>query len=103
MSKIRTKTKQYSLGLAINNQKRNLICRAPTKAQFILHELVSQISLFWNYEKKNFILTYEKSKEMKDYLKTGIELKPFLEKTGFLKFIWKLESQKLFENWSLGN
>ena len=31
----------------------NLICRTPIKAQFILHELVSQISLFWNYEKKN--------------------------------------------------
>ena len=61
MSNIRTKTKQYSLGIAINNQKRNLICRALTKTQFILHELVSQISLFWNYEK--FILTYEKSKE----------------------------------------
>ena len=54
-------------------------------------------------KKKKFILTYEKSKEMKDYLKTGVELKLFLEKTGFLKFIWKLESQKLFENWSLGN
>ena len=53
--------------------------------------------------KKKFILTYEKSKEMEDYLKTGVELKLFLEKTGFLKFIWKLESQKLFENWSLGN
>ena len=58
---------------------------------------------YFGIMKKNFILTYEKSKEMKDYLKTGIELKPFLEKTGFLKFIWKLESQKLFENWSLGN
>ena len=55
MSKIKTKMRQYSLGLAINNQKRNLICRAPT-AQFILHELISQISLFWNYEK--FIHAY---------------------------------------------
>ena len=61
MSKIKTKIKQYSLGLTINNQKINLICRAPTKAQFILHELVSQISLFWNYEK--FILMKNKKKQ----------------------------------------
>ena len=45
--------------------------------------------------KKKFILTYEKSKEMENYLKTGVELKLFLEKTGFLKFIWKLESWEL--------
>ena len=48
--KVRTKSKQYSLGITINNEKRNLICRASTKAQFILHELVSQIPLLWNYE-----------------------------------------------------
>ena len=29
-----------------------------TKARFILHELISQIPLFWNYEK--FILAYIK-------------------------------------------
>ena len=39
------------------------MCRAPTKAQFILHELVSQIPLFWNCEK--FILTYLKIKRNK--------------------------------------
>ena len=39
---------------------RNFICRAPAKARFILHELVSQISLFWNYEKS--VLTYLKIK-----------------------------------------
>ena len=61
------KIKQYSLGITINNQKRNLICRAPTKAQFILHELVSQISLFGNCE--IFILAYLKSRETKNYLK----------------------------------
>ena len=101
MSKIRTKIKQYSLGITINNQKRNLICKAPTKAQFILYELVSQISLFWNYEK--LILTYEKSKETEDYLKIRVELKLFEKKTRFLKFIWKLESRELFENWGPGN
>ena len=81
MSKIRTKIKKYPLGITINNQKRNLICRALTKAQFILHELVSQISLFWNYEK--FILTYEKSKETEDYLKIEVELKLFERKLDF--------------------
>ena len=39
----------------------------PTKAQFIVHELISQIPLFWNYEK--FILAYFKSKETENYLK----------------------------------
>ena len=33
-----------------DNQKRKLICRGPTKAQLILHELISQIPLSWNYE-----------------------------------------------------
>ena len=47
---------QSSLSMTIDNQKRKLICRAPTKAQFILHELISQIPLFWNYEK--FIHAY---------------------------------------------
>ena len=63
MSKIQTKIKQYSLGLAINNQKRNLIGRTPTKAQFVLHELISQIPLFWNYEK--FIHAYYNQEEQK--------------------------------------
>ena len=31
------------------------------------------------------------------------EIKIVREKIGFLKFIWKLESRKLFENWSFGN
>ena len=31
------------------------------------------------------------------------EIKIVRGKIGFLKFIWKLESRKLFENWSLGN
>ena len=39
----------------------------PTKAQFILHELLSQIPLLWNYEK--FIFAYLKSKETENYLK----------------------------------
>ena len=81
MSKIKTKIKQYSLDISINNQKRNLICRAPTKAQFILYELFSQISLLQNYEK--LILTYEKSKEIEDFLKTGVKLKLFERKLDF--------------------
>ena len=52
---------QSSLSMKIDNQKRKLICRAPTKAQLILHELVSQIQLFWNYEK--VILAYLKLRE----------------------------------------
>ena len=53
--------------MAVNNQKRKLVCMAPTKAQYILYELDSQIRLFWNDEK--FILTYLKSRETKNYLK----------------------------------
>ena len=53
----------------------------PTKAQFILHELLSQIPLLWNYEK--FIFAYLKSRETEDYLKTGVELKLFERKLDF--------------------
>ena len=63
----RQRSCNISLSITIDNHKRKLICRAPTKAQFILHELVSQISLVWNYEK--IILTYLKSRETKNYLK----------------------------------
>ena len=49
------------------NQSWNLICGAPTKAHSILHELVPQIPLFWNYE--NSIRAYIKSRETEDYLK----------------------------------
>ena len=61
ITKSKTKIDQYSLSITIGNQKRKLICRAPTKTQFILHELVSQISLFWNYKK--IIHAYLKSRE----------------------------------------
>ena len=64
----------------------------PTKTQFILHELVSQISLFRNYEK--FILTYVKSRETEVYLRTRVELKLFEGKLDF----WNL-----FENGSLNS
>ena len=47
----------------------------PAKAQLILHELIPQIPLFWNYE--NCIHAYIKSKEKEDYLKTRVESKPF--------------------------
>ena len=39
----------------------------PTKAQSILHELILQIPLIWNYE--NYIHAYVKSRETRDYLK----------------------------------
>ena len=64
ISKSKTKIKQYSLSIIVDNQKRKLIRRAPTKAQFILHELIPQISLFWNYE--NHIHAYLKSRETKE-------------------------------------
>ena len=67
ISKSKTKIRQYSLSLVIDNQKRKLICKILTKAQLILHELIPQIPLFWNYE--NHIHAYLKSKETKDYLK----------------------------------
>ena len=54
---------------------------APTKAQFILYEFISQIPLFWNYEK--IILAYVKSRETKDYLKTRVKLKLFERKLDF--------------------
>ena len=61
ISKSKIKINQYSLSITIDNQKRKLICLAPTKAQFILYELVPQILLFWNYE--NQIHAYLKIKE----------------------------------------
>ena len=67
ISKKKTNIRHYSLSITIDNQKKNLICRYPTKAQLILHELVSQIPLFWNYE--NHIHAYLKSRETKYYLK----------------------------------
>ena len=79
ISKNKTNIEQYSLSITIDDQKRKLIYRAPTKAQMILHELVSQIPLFQNYEKKN-IFAYVKSRETKDYLKTRVELKLFKRK-----------------------
>ena len=53
----------------------------PTKTQFILHELVSQILLFRNYKK--FIFIYVKSRETKGCLKTRVELKLFKGKLDF--------------------
>ena len=47
----------------------------PTKARLILHELISQIPLFHNYE--NDIHAYIKLREKEDYLKTKVELKLF--------------------------
>ena len=44
-----------------HKKSEKIICRAPTKAQIILHELVPQIPLFWNYE--NQIHAYLKIKE----------------------------------------
>ena len=60
---------------------RTFFILGPTKVEFILHELVSQISLFRNYGK--FILTYVKSKETEGYLKTRVELKLFERKLHF--------------------
>ena len=73
----KTKIKQYSLNITIDNQKRKLICGAPTKTQFILHELVSQIPLFWNHEK--LILAYLKGKVI-SLLKTRFFLPKILIK-----------------------
>ena len=39
----------------------------PTTARSILHELIPQIPLIWNYE--NYIHAYLKSREIEDYLK----------------------------------
>ena len=67
ISRNKTKIRQYSLSITVDDQKRKLICRALTKAQFILHELVTQILLFWNYE--NHIHVYLKSRETKEIFK----------------------------------
>ena len=39
------KNQQYSLTITIDNQKRKLICRAPTKAEFILHEYIIECGI----------------------------------------------------------
>ena len=59
----------------------------PPKPKSILHELVSQISSFQNYEDR--IHTYVKPRETTDYLKIC------RVKTRLLKFIWELESWEL--------
>ena len=69
ISKSKTKIKQYSLSIIADNQERKLMCRTPTKAKFILHELVSQIPLFWNYEKKNHYCLFKNQEEQKNYFK----------------------------------
>ena len=66
---------------------------SPHQSPFILHELISQIPLFWNYE--NCIHAYVKSRGTKDYLKPEWNWKTVREKTGFLKFILKLEAWEL--------
>ena len=50
---------------------------------------------------KNSLLLMQKSKGIEHYLKIGVELKLFKRKLDFWRFIWKLESRKLFEDWSL--
>ena len=54
--------------------------------RFILHGLISQIPLFWNYE--NDIHAYIKLREKKNTI-WKLEL-----------FEWKLDFWNLFENWS---
>ena len=68
------------------------MCGGPTKAQYILHEFVSQIPLLWNYE--NCIHAYVKSRETEDHLRIGVKLKLFER---------KLDFSNSFENWSLEN
>ena len=92
--KIRTKIKKNKknpLGIAINNQKRNLICRAPHQSPIYLACIGLTnfiISELWK------IHSYLRKIKRKDYLKTGVELKLFERKPDF----WNL-----FENWSLEN
>ena len=82
-----------------------------TKARFILHELISQIPLFWNYE--NDIHTYIKLREKRRLFENQSGIKTVRVKTGFLKFIWKLKLWELnlkieilgikFKNWNFEN
>ena len=75
--------------MTIDHQKRKLICGAPTKAQFILHELVSQIPLFWNYEKKNHYCLFKNQEEQKNYFKI---------KENFMKVLaWKKKATNLLK------
>ena len=43
---------------------------------------------------------YNKKKHKTYHIHRQTEIKTVRGKTGFLKFIWKLESWRLFENWS---
>ena len=88
--------------MAIEQSMRKSHMLGPTKTQLILPKLISRIPLFRNHEDPSFLLV-QKTKEIEHYLKIGVELKLFERKTGFLRFIWKLESRKLFEDWSLEN
>ena len=42
-----------------------------------------------------------KNQKKQTLFKNRSGIKAIREKTGFLRFIWKLESRKLFEDWSL--
>ena len=53
----------------------------PIKARLILHKLIPQIPLIWNYE--NYIHAYVKSRGAEDYLKARAELKLFGRKLDF--------------------
>ena len=44
------KKRRSQLSITINQQTRDSHILGPTKAQLILHELIPQIPLFWNYE-----------------------------------------------------
>ena len=64
----------------------------PHQSPFILHELISQIPLFYNYE-NSFMLN--KIKRSRRLFESQSGIKTIWEKIGFLKFIWKIEVSKI--------
>ena len=74
------------------------------------HQSQIYFSMNWSHKfhcfrimrkKKTFLLI--KIKRDRRLFENQSGIKTVREKIGFLKFIWKFESRKLFENWSLRN
>ena len=65
----------------------------PTKARFILHELISRIPLFRNYEDSSFLLV--KIKRNRTLFRNRSGIKSVREKIGFLEIYLENEVSKI--------
>ena len=89
VSRIRTKIKQYSLSIAIDNQKRKLICGTPTKNPIYPAWISLTNSIILELSKIHFYLFKIKRNKKKNYFKI---------KEKFMKvFAWKKNATSLLK------